>query len=216
MSFLCLLLQRIMEEQEINILNHSTDMYLRYGIRSVTMDDVARDMGISKKTLYKYFSNKAELVDKGVRLLMSKIVESNQCLFKSTNNAIDDLVDIMRSIETRVKSTHPAIQYQLKKYYPSTYEFMESKKKEMILDMTRANLLKGIEQGLYRKEINIDIIAYLYYGRVLVMTEQGMMPTENFEHGQIAREHMVYHVRGIATPQGIEHLEKSLNTYSKQ
>ncbi len=191
-------------------------MYLRYGIRSVTMDDVARDMGISKKTLYKYFSNKAELVDKGVRLLMSKILESNQCLIKSTNNAIDDLVDIMRSIESRVRSTHPAIQYQLKKYYPSTHEYMETKKREMILEMTRANLKKGIAQGLYRNEINVDIIAYLYYGRVLVMTEEGLMPTDNYEKGVIALEHMQYHVRGIATPLGIEHLEKSLNTYSKQ
>ncbi|MDX5324909.1 MAG: TetR/AcrR family transcriptional regulator [Bacteroidota bacterium] len=199
-----------MEEQERQIVHGVIDMFMRYGIRSVTMDDVARELGVSKKTIYKFFSNKAELVDVSFRMFFSELRNQIVEVSSATENAIDELFLLDQTISDTIKRNHPGIFFQLRKYYPATYQFLFSERQKLVMELTRKNILKGIEQGLYRDDFNVDIISFLYYSKMLMM-HQEVESMEECNVEDIIWENKIYHIRGIATEKGLQHLKNKLN-----
>ncbi len=199
-----------MEQQERNILNGATELFLKYGIRSVTMDDVARELAVSKKTLYKYVSNKAELVDRCVKNTFTEVSAVISDIADTNENAIDEIFGIDSSISEVMKSQHPAIEFQLKKYYPATWKWLSDHQEEMIMDQTRNNLKKGKEQGMYRSDIDIEMISYLYFAQFVAMHDVDIVPETLCENPKFMRTHFEYHLRGIVSDEGRKHLEKRL------
>jgi AcrR family transcriptional regulator len=200
-----------MEEQEVQIMTGALELYLKYGIKSVTMDDVARELGISKKTIYRFFENKAALVDRVVKNLIGTVGGQMNRISNSHTNAIDELFEMDQVVSMAVKKNHPALMFQLKKYYPTTFAFIMATRKDMIINFTKANLQKGIAGGLFRPDLNIDIISQLYYSRVLLIGDEEHFPDGDCPIEQFNRENMVYHIRGIATPEGIAYLNIKTN-----
>lgn len=199
-----------MEETYQKILDDSVQLFLKLGIRSVTMDDVARELGISKKTLYKHVNNKTELVDQGVKKTFSKIMDDVHDIASTTDNAIDELFKIDEYFDNMMRSQHPAMMYQLKKYHTETFSWLEESKVKFILGTTKNNLKRGTEQGLYRPDINHEYIAYIYLSHALVL-ESEVIPEAVCESSGYHRAHVVYHIRGIGTQKGLEYLEQKLN-----
>lgn len=201
-----------MEEMQLRILEQSIDMYFRYGIRSVTMDDVARELGISKKTLYKYVSNKADLVEQGVKWKFQQISELLNKYAKEVKNAIDELFAIDAYFDNMMRQNQPAIMFQLAKYYPDAFKWLSEAKSKLVLDNTKANLKKGMRQGLYRDDLNIAYIGYIYLSHTNLMEEGGAgVPEEVCHSPEFHRHHVEYHIRGIASKQGLEYLIEKLN-----
>ena len=201
-----------MEEMQLRILEQSIDMYFRYGIRSVTMDDVAREMGISKKTLYKYVSNKADLVVQSVKWKFNQITEALQTYSREVENAIDELFAIDAYFDEMMSQNQPAIMFQLAKYYPEAFKWLEEEKAKLVLDNTSANLKKGKDQGLYRADLNIDYISYIYLSHTNLMEEgETGVPDEVCHSPEFHRHHLEYHIRGIASKQGLKYLTEKLN-----
>ncbi len=204
-----------MEEMELEILSKSTEMFNRYGLRPVTMDDIARELSISKKTLYKYFSNKEELVTKAVVQMFEGIRSNMSRLLDLKGNAIDMLFAMDEVICTSIEKHDPSMQFQLDRYYPEVSAMLETLKKEQVFTMMTENIRRGKEEGLYRAELDAEVVTFLYYSRAQLMMEEDMGPFKDRPIEEVMREILIYHVRGIANARGLTYLEEKLKTSKK-
>ncbi len=199
-----------MDLEEKKIIDAALDMYMRLGVKSVTMDDIAKEMGMSKKTIYKYVNNKAELVHKAFHNLFYSIRLLVEEIFAHDENAIDELFSIDDRVCEVMKNNHPAMVFQLQKYYPETWHSIEKVKNEFIIKMIKKNLKKGINQGLYRDDLKIEVIALFYLVKTEMLHEDDFKEIEKYTEEEIMFENLKYHIRGIASKKGIEYLEQKI------
>jgi DNA-binding XRE family transcriptional regulator len=199
-----------MNEELKNILLKARELYMKYGIKSITMDDVARELGISKKTLYQYVTDKDDLVGKFVDNEISMRQEEICKCFRIGYNAIEELFEISIFMNKLMRNQNSATEYDLKKYYPVHFEKTIKARREGIFNYILVNLKKGINEGLYRKEMNKEVIAKLYLWRSENTHFDELFTIEEFTSIKLFVELINYHVRGIATEKGIMILEKKI------
>jgi TetR/AcrR family transcriptional regulator, cholesterol catabolism regulator len=204
-----------MEEKINKILQQVSELYFKYGIKSVTMDDVARELGMSKKTLYEYFTDKNELVGKFLEFHIQKI----RCVFEAekedTGNAIDHLLFISKIIFSFLKEMNPSVHYDLQKYYPEIFKSLFEYKRNNMLNSVIQNITRGMKEGVYRKDLKPTIIAHIYVARVEASMDADFLKTNDFTSSELFSEMFTYHIRGISSKKGIEYFEKQicLNNY---
>ncbi len=197
---------------ELNeILARTFELYYKYAIKSVTMDDVARELGISKKTLYQHVTNKLELVEMVVRSEMEKSVQRHKNIQQMNLNAIEELFEVSKIMNEHLKKHNPALFYDLKKYYPKLYHEIKKNKREKTYESVLRNLKKGISEGLYRKEIKAEIIAKLYVSRLEQSYEESIFSLEEITSIEVFNEILIYHLHGICNEKGLEILKGNLN-----
>ncbi|WP_299678664.1 TetR/AcrR family transcriptional regulator [uncultured Tenacibaculum sp.] len=195
---------------EDKIINKAGEMFLTLGFKSVTMDDISSELGISKKTLYKYFSNKASLVSASCATIHQSI-EGTIDLIKSQNhNAIEEEFAIKAIFKEMFKNAKASPMFQLRKFYPETYAKLMEREVCMFKDCNSDNLKKGIEQGLYRPEIELPLITDFYFTLIFGFFESDMYSENIQELVKIEYKILEYHIRAIATEKGLEELEKQL------
>ena len=196
--------------KERNILLEVKKLIFQYGIKSLTMDDISQHLGISKKTLYLVVENKADLINKLIENTIHEH-ETEFCIIaeQPVKNAIEELLEIYRQNAAMAKSMNPSLLYELKKYYPESYEKLDAFRWDFIYKSIILNLEKGMGTGLYRKDINIHIIAKLYTSRTLEIFNSGLFPPDQFPPNIVLREMFIYHIRGIASSAGLQYLEKN-------
>jgi TetR/AcrR family transcriptional regulator, cholesterol catabolism regulator len=199
-----------MNEELKNILLKVRELYMKYGIKSITMDDVAKELGISKKTLYQYVTDKDDLVGKFVDNEIAMRQEEICNCFRSGLNAIEELFEISIYMNRLTRNQNPATEYDLKKYYPQHFQKTDKARREGIYEYILLNLKKGIKEGLYREEMNKEIIAKLYLSRAENSHLNELFTREEFTSLKIFIEILTYHVRGIATEKGIDVLERKI------
>jgi AcrR family transcriptional regulator len=174
------------------------------------MDDVASELGISKKTLYQYVADKEDLVGKVIDYEI-KIRQEEVCrCFKTGFNAIEELFEISIFMNKIMRNQNPATEYDLKKYYPEQYQKTIKSRREGMYKYILSNLKKGKEEGLYREDMNVEVIAKLYLARSENIHFSELFSVEEFTSFNLFLELITYHVRGIATEKGIEELEKKI------
>lgn len=191
------------------IIKKATDMFLKLGFKSVTMDDIACEMCISKKTIYKYFSNKEMLIEEGTEVVHQKIHTLMDEVIAKNYNAISENFEMREMFKQMFQSFDQSPAYQLKKHYPEIYQKMMANEIEDCSQMFRQNIEKGITEGLYRKETDIEAAVKFYYTLIFSINENTMLEKDAYELEAKALE---YHTRAISTPKGIEELEKHLKT----
>lgn len=201
-----------MEEKEVFILEETSKLFIRYGIRSVSMDDVARHLGMSKKTLYQYFSDKHDLVLTVMNHHLQDIDSCFKQISEKEGNAIDILMMVSRLLIDKFGRLNSSISFDLQKYYPEAFKAMMEHKHNHILENIERNLKRGIQEGLYRKDINTRVIAYFYMIRMdhVFDIDPDNELMKNISLEEILRELFVYHIRGIANNKGIEYFETKL------
>ena len=174
------------------------------------MDDISNELGISKKTLYQYVTDKDDLVGKFIdNEILLRQAEICKC-FKAGYNAIEELFEISIFMNKLMKNQNPATDHDLKKYYPHHYQKTVKTRREGIYSYILLNLKKGKKEGMYRKEMNEEIIAKLYLSRVESIHLNDLFSIEEFTSLKLFMELLTYHVRGIASEKGIIVLEKKL------
>ncbi|CAM1342484.1 TetR/AcrR family transcriptional regulator [Tenacibaculum amylolyticum] len=193
------------------ILAKSGKMFLTLGFKSVTMDDIARELGISKKTLYKYFSNKASLVDACTDTVHNEIEDSIISIKNKNYNAIEEEFAIKATFNEMFKNAKDSPMYQMKKYYPETYNRLMDREACMFEECNCDNLEKGIQQGLYRKDIDIKLIMNFYFTLIFGLFDSELFSKDMKELLEVEYEVLEYHIRAIATEKGLKELEKQLN-----
>lgn len=182
---------------------------MQFGIRSVSMDDVSRTLGISKKTLYSHVETKQELVECAVGAHHAEECADMQNILNNTPDALEAMVNMGRYIIELVKRIKPGVIYDLQKYYRQIYENWNTEHSEYIIDTLMKNLNKGINQGYYRKELDVEVIARLYVGKVQTIMNEEVFPSNRFQQEHVVRQHLFYHLHGILTQKGLEKLYKS-------
>jgi TetR/AcrR family transcriptional regulator, cholesterol catabolism regulator len=205
-----------MNEELKNILTTARELYMKYGIKSITMDDVARELAISKKTLYQYVNDKDELVGKVIdNEILIRQEEICKC-FRIGYNAIEELFEISIFMNNLMRNQNPATQYDLKKYYPQHFQKTEKARRDGIYSYILLNLKKGIKEGLYREELNKEVISKLYLWRAENSHLDELFTKEEFASIKLFVELLTYHIRGIATEKGIHVLEKKIKELEKK
>jgi len=189
------------------ILQKSTDMFLRLGFKSITMDDIACEMCISKKTIYKYFSNKDLLIEESVQMVHKEVHETITKIVSQNFNAIEENFEIRRMFKEMFKSAESSPIYQLKKHYPEIYEKVLTMQVSVCEECFRDNIIKGINEGLYRKDLDIENYVKFYYTLIFSINENTMLEKDAQELELKALE---YHIRAMATLTGIKELEKQI------
>jgi TetR/AcrR family transcriptional regulator, cholesterol catabolism regulator len=193
-----------------DILEQANQVFLRCGIKSVSMDDVARELKISKKTLYRFVKDKNDLVCKALAFHCSREVSVTCEIISGNSNAIDELIEISKYVSGQLKQVHPSIHYDLEKYYPDAWKIFTAHKMEHIYSCVVQNLEKGMKQGLYRTNINIPIIARIYISRIDAVFDTQIFPQDKFKMIDVYSEMLRYHIRGIASEKGIKYLVKKM------
>jgi AcrR family transcriptional regulator len=184
------------------ILGKAKDMFLQYGIRSVSMDDIAGMLGISKKTIYLYFADKEELVG---AVIQFKIGESQDRCGRDgleAENAIDEMFKAMEMVEQMFRTMNPAVLFDLRKYHPVSYSLFEKHKNDFLYNVIRDNLVRGIEEELYRPDINIDIIARFRIDSMLMPFDPALYNNQNTNIADVERQIIEHYLFGIVSQKG--------------
>ncbi|WP_309608763.1 TetR/AcrR family transcriptional regulator [Flavobacterium sp.] len=189
------------------IISKATEMFLKLGFKSVTMDDIACEMCISKKTIYKFFTNKEVLIEEGNNVFHEKINNGMNEIMANSKNAIQENFNIRNMFVEMFKVADKSPLYQLKKHYPTIYEKVITQETEVCTECFRQNILKGIDQGLYRKDIEVESYVKFYYTLIFSINETTVLEKDA---SKLELQALEYHTRAIATPEGIKELEKQL------
>ncbi len=195
-------------ETKQRILNTAESLFMRYGIKSVTMDDVSRELGISKKTLYQYVDNKKDLIAN----VLAASIESEKVVMQQiqaeSTNAIDEMLRIARHVTQKLREFNPGAVYDLQKYYREAWELMEAFHEHYIFATIKGNIERGQTEGYYRPDANPDIIARLYVGKTFDLVDESNFPLARYNRQNLFQEYIFYHLRGIASAKGLKLLEK--------
>ncbi|SNR23843.1 TetR/AcrR family transcriptional regulator [Flavobacterium sp. ov086] len=190
------------------IIAKASELFLKLGFKSVTMDDIAGEMCISKKTIYKYFCNKEVLIEESTSTVHRQVHEVIDTIVAKGYNAIHENFEIRESFQNMFQNnidTSPL--YQLKKHYPEIYHNLMTHEMDQCNHYFKDNILKGMNEGLYRKDLNIDIYVKFYYTLIFHINETTISEREA---QKIELEALEYHTRAMATEKGIIELEKQL------
>ncbi len=188
------------------------DLYKKYGVKSVTMEDVARELGISKKTLYIHVADKKELVEKVIHYDFDVVKDCFMEVFdKEGLNAIEQLFEVNYFMRNLLKHHSFSLDYDLKKYYPDLFRKISERKQHEMYNTVLNNMRKGKAEGIYREELNEELIAKLYVSRIVSAHDSEFMSIEDFIAPEAYKEYFVYHIRGIANEKGIKILEDNID-----
>lgn len=193
------------------IIAKASEMFLDYGFKSVTMDDLATAMGISKKTIYQYFANKTKLVEASAENVLHTVFTGIECIRSEQANPICELFQINSFVKQIIKSDRTAPQYQLQKYYPRIFKKVKESRFSAMYECVTENLKRGIAQGLYREEISPEMVARFYYLGATGIKDFELFPPEEYPPDAVVDNYLEYHLRGIVTKKGEKELIKHIN-----
>ena len=200
-----------MYQNLIEILERVRELFFKYGVRSVSIDDICRDIGISKKKMYQYVHSKNELVEK----LLELERENFKIIFDTYNfegvNAIDILLTVSKEVGEHFRDVSPSMTFDLKKYYPDIYHKHIDDRIEFIFGKIKINIEKGINQGMYRNDLSIELVARLYIRRLIDLHNPEFFPADKFSFQTLFEVMFDNFIRGIANEQGISYYEKQKN-----
>lgn len=199
-----------MFEKLENYLPALVEEFMMKGIKSLTMDDIAKKLGVSKKTIYTLVDDKGDLVKKTLLYFLSFEQERVNEITQKEENAIDQLIQINRFVIESIKSIHPSIIFDLQKYYPESYKVLEEHKHDFIYNVMVDNMILGKKQKLYRESINEAILAKVYVVRVDSLLTETILNNQ-FDFNEVYTEISKYHLYGIASFEGVKYMNNKYN-----
>ena len=191
------------------IIHKSSELFLEYGFKSVTMDYIASEMGVSKKTIYEYFNNKAHLVEEVARFITDEIQQEIDSIMQADFNPIEELFEIKRCVLKRLKDEKASPQFQMQKYYPDIFHRLRESQVCKMDECCSINLKRGIEKGFYRKDLNEVFITRLYISGMLNLKNEELFKNTDLSPKQLYEEFLAYHLRSIVTPKGLKILKQT-------
>lgn len=192
-----------------NIISKSTELFLRYGVKNLTMDDIAKQLGMSKKTIYLYVANKSELVLKVMQAHLDREAVYIAEAKKTAKNAIEENILMLTYMSKEVRSFNSTTFHELQKYYPDSYALFSEHREKVSLRHILNNLKTGIKEGWYRKDIDADIVSRIYVFALDILIDQQRFPSNKYNFFVLYKEFLNYHLAGIVTPKGAKYLEQS-------
>jgi AcrR family transcriptional regulator len=198
-------------DMKTQVLDTARELFMRYGVKSVTMDDLARELGISKKTLYQTIDKKADLIRQVIVQFLEGEQEAINFIRSQSENAISEMLAISKHLTTVLRQLRPSTVYDLQKYYRSAWKLIENHHRNHVYSVIRQNLVWGMEEGLYRKNLDPEIIARLYVGRSFILVDESVFSLQENDRNHLLEQFIQYHIHGIASPEGLRELDKQLS-----
>jgi AcrR family transcriptional regulator len=199
-------------ETRERILQEAHDLFMQYGLKSVSMDDLSRKLGISKKTIYLHFSDKDALVKSVVERVLTTNTKLHIEERTKSINAIHEEFLIIELMGTLFKTMNPSILFDMQKYYPDAFVYFLQHKNNIIKGMIRENLQRGLKEGLYREEINLDILTRYRVESVVMPFNTEFQQGLKKELTELCREISIHFLYGIATTKGKKLIEKYIKS----
>jgi len=190
------------EEKVLQILEKVRRLYHRYGIKSVTMDDVSSHLGISKKTLYEYFKDKEDLVRQVLLLKQEWLKARFSEISGKKLNAIEELFEVYKILNEIFKEYNPSMEYDIRKYYPDICSWDREEHRKRMYNTAYHNMLKGKKEGLYRKDLDASIVARLLVARAETMVASDLFSQEELTSFKVFQEIFIYNLHGILSHKG--------------
>ena len=181
---------------------------MRFGIKSVTMDDIARELGMSKKTLYQYVDNKTDLIEQIFHQHIEEEKKVMEAIRNSSTDAVDEILKIAMYVVEKLRELSQTTVYDLQKYYRNTWKQMDALHQRHVYTIIKENLERGVRQGVYRSNLNPDIIAKLHVGKTSLVADEEMFPAREYDIKTLYWEYIYYHIHGVASAEGQRLLEK--------
>jgi len=201
-----IVLRPIMAKERI--LQKAHEMFMRYGVRSVSMDDIAAQLGMSKKTLYQYYTDKEELVD----AVLSAVLETNrkQCLEdrQKAENAVHEVFQALEMMQEMFANMNPSIVFDLEKYHPTVSKKIQQHKQVFMYQVIKQNLERGIKEELYRPEINIDVLTRFRIESMMLAFNSEIFPNNRTQLVSIQEEILEHFLYGLSTVKGQKLIQK--------
>ncbi len=201
------------------ILKTAEELFAKFGIRSVTMDELASELGISKKTIYQHFKDKDEIVQEVASNRMNCDHSESENIRKISRNPIDEVLKELEMFRNHAASLNPVLIYDLKKYHPNTWQLFQKHKQTVLYGIIRRNLEEGIVQDLYRNDINVEVLSKLRLQEIDIMFDQDVFPYEKFNQFDVQMIFADHFLRGIMTEKGREiyenYIQENLNRIEK-
>ena len=200
----------MIQQRNKEYLQKILEFFMQNGIKSHTMDDISKYLGISKKTLYSFVSSKNDLVNQVMQLTMED--DKHQCehIIEQEGNAIDKIYAINKRVSEKLQKTQPVVIYDLKNYYPEAWQIVQDYRADFIFQEIKNSLELGIKEGLFR-DFNVEIIAVANVSLIYSMFEEKLFPTDKYSFSEIHKEIVKYHIRGIANEKGLKYINQLLN-----
>jgi TetR/AcrR family transcriptional regulator, cholesterol catabolism regulator len=190
------------------IISKTHELFMRYGIRSVSMDDIAYHLGMSKKTIYQYFADKDALVDGVLEIEIQR--NHRQCELHKQNkeNAIHEIFMAIDDMQDMLKQLNTSIVHDIQKYHPKSFQKLNEHKQEFFYKIIKDNLECGIQEGLYRPEIQVDILAKFHIESIFVVMNGEVFPTSKYSIPKVSQEVLENFLYGIASLEGIQKIQQ--------
>jgi len=180
------------------------DLFLKYGVRSVSMDDIARNQGISKKTIYQYFTDKNDLVKQVTTMILDERMKEYEGNTLRANNAIDELYSISKLMRKHFGELNPSLMYDVQKYHPQAWDLFLKHENEVVYHSVIDNLKRGIKEGYFRKDININILAKMRVEQIHLSFDERLFPKDEFNFTEVQIQLFDHFVHGVLTKSGLE------------
>lgn len=200
-----------MENTAERIVGKAYELFMRYGIRSVSMDEIANQLGMSKKTIYQFYADKDELVEDAIEIVLN--INRNDCKMQQANslNAIHEVFLSIDTVKQILSKMNPAVIFDLEKYHTGAFNKYNDHKNKFLFDVILTNINRGKQEGLYRKEINTNLIARFRLASMFLIFNPEIFPGEQFNLPQLIAETTDNFLYGIASEEGrlmIEHYKQ--------
>ena len=207
-----------MEEHGIKdkILAAAGDLFMRYGVRSISMDDIARHLAVSKKTLYQHFEDKEDLVTQASEAHIERNKKQYESLTQSAENAIDELAKISFCLRRDMTEMNHSLLFDLQKYHPKAWSVWIEHKNKFIRESVVRNIKQGIEEGYYRSEINPEVMAAMRIETIPVAFDIRVFPQDKFNLADVQMQIYEHFVYGLCTEKGRKLYQKYKEEVTQQ
>ncbi len=162
------------------ILFGAQDLFFKYGIKSITMDDIAKHLAVSKKTIYHFFADKNELVETLLSESLKKDENELRQIQKDSENVIEEVLNLMKHMGNMFSKVHPNIFYDLQKYHPGAWKQFIVFKENCMAKMVEDSIERGIKEGYVRTDLNAKILAKLRIEQVQMGFNPDIFPPDKF------------------------------------
>ena len=199
-------------ETQTRILTKTHELFMLYGIRSVSMDEIANHLGISKKTIYQYFKDKDALVEGVINIEIEMHQDEFGKYAAISENAIHEIFLTLDTVEEMLKHMNPSVMFDLQKYHSTAFEKFRTHKNTFFYEITKANIERGKQEGLYRADIDVDVLTRYRLANMFLMFDFEHFPSNKFTPIQIISETTDNFLHGMSTQAGL----KIIETYKQE
>jgi AcrR family transcriptional regulator len=193
---------------EKQILKGAEELFFRYGLKSITMDDIAKHLGMSKRTIYENFPTKDSIVSALLDNHREKSISDHELIHKESKNAIEEQFMSMRMFKDMADVMNPRLLFELKKFHPKVWSEFQDLKQEVIQQFIIGNLKRGIKQGIYRKEIDVEILSRLRIEQIEIAWNPELFPPSQFDIFKVNMAFLDHFLYGVVNLKGHEMVEK--------